>query len=72
MRKKEFTRSKRSIGSGTPTLKWTSDTVSSLARRGYIIRQVRYDELESTRQFRITIWYSGNIFQRIWRKLTQW
>ena len=53
-------------------LQWTARYTADIARRGYRVVQVSYSELESLRQYRITIFYSGNILQRAWRKLTQW
>ena len=57
--------------SNTNILQWTAKSTASIARKGYTIIKVTHGETVDER-YRITIWYSGNIFQRIWRKLTQW
>jgi len=53
-------------------LQWTAKCVTDLSRRGYRIDNIKHGEVEAFQEYRITVWYSGNILQRAWRKLTQW
>ena len=72
MKRKSFTREKRLVTSES-LLHWCRDTISDIIAKGYKIQVMKYGEmLSNPSYYQIQISYNGNIFQRIWRKLTQW
>lgn len=53
-------------------LNWLYKIVSDLTSRGYVVHRIKHDDVVATNSYRVTILYSGNIMQRLWRKITKW
>lgn len=60
------------ITDGAELLNKTIIAFTQLSSKGYKVHTAKYDTKLPASMYRITIFYSGNIFQRAWRKLTQW
>ncbi len=53
-------------------LNWLYKLVGDLTSRGYAVHKVKHSDDVSTNTYVVTIFYSGNILQRLWRKVTKW
>lgn len=74
MKTKEF-RQPQFRTNSQQVMKWNSTVCAQIGRKGYLVERTSYGSVEQegrTAEYIITVWYSGNIFQRAWRKLTQW
>lgn len=53
-------------------LNWLYKLVEGLALKGYKVHKITHNDDHEAQQYVVTIFYSGNIFQRTWRKISQW